>query len=745
MQKLGGIAIGLALLVLLGKAGAGEVATSSPEAGLSAAAHETEKGDLKGATDILRGLEAGSLPASVQPPADLLLGLLLVRQNQQEEAISYLERAALSYPLLGDYALYFLAQAEQGAGRYGTAAAVLMRLVEQHPESLYLERARREAPRDWLQAAEFSRAEEASLQYLAIYPQGPGRAQVWVTLGEALLSLGRQERAEEILRRVWIEFPAGPESLRAKELLATIPGVRAFTPEEQFRRALTLYHLGRYGPALQEFKPFATPASPYETGARLYLGLSAFSLRQFSQAIQWLRPLRDVAGPERGEAIFWLGRSLGRAGDYAGFVEQMSLLPKVAPKSRWAEEGLYLLGRAAADQGDAAQARTYLVRFMQEFPKSTWADDALWLQGWLAYKEHEPKAALAAWDRLLAEEPGSSFRVSALYWRGRVLETMHRQREAVEAYRTLLATALDSPYYRLHAEERLKHLKHAGRRVERPASAPAGRIEKGERVHAEKGRALRDLGLRDEAVAEYSEQVRMHPEDRAGLAEACRAFLDLQRYDKAVWLGNRILRPLYVQENGQPPIPQYWECTYPLVEWPLVRQQAKEQGVDPYLITALMREESAFAPQAVSWAGARGLMQLMPETADRVAKKYSVPRDPSIPLETPELNIRLGTVHLAELLRETGGNLILALASYNAGRQQVQNWIQRFGFTDAEQFTEDIPYTETRNYVKRVLGTYGQYTSLHEQRRAARREEPGATHRAAKVEGFARSVSLNGK
>jgi soluble lytic murein transglycosylase len=736
-----GIAFGLALLFLAAEAWAGASTAMSPEASLSAAVHEVEAGDLKGATDILKGLEAGSPPASVQPRADLLLGLLLMRQNQPEEAIAYLERAALSFPLLGDYALYFLAQAEQDAGRNGIAAAVLSRLVEQHPESLYLERVRRELPRDWLQADEFTQAEEAALQYLSLFPQGPGRALVWVTLGEALLRLDRAERAEEILRRVWIEFPGGPESQRAKDLLATIPGLRPFTPEEQFRRALTLYHLGRYGPALQELKAFAVPASPYETKARLYLGLSAFNLRQFSQAIQWLQPLRDVAGPERAEAIFWLGRSLGRSGDYPGFVEQMTFLLDVAPKSRWAEEGLYLLGRATADQADAAQAQTYLARFLQEYPKSTWADDALWLQGWLAYKGGEPKAALAAWDRLLAEDPGSSFRVSALYWRGRVLEALHHPREAVQAYRTLLAAAVDAPYYRFHAEERLKQLKHPERRIEGPAPAPAGRGGKGERIHAEKAQALRALGLRDEAVAEYGEQVRAHPEDRGELAEACRIFLELRRYDRAVWLGNRILRPLYVQENGRPPIRDFWQCVYPLAQWPLVSQEAKVQGVDPYLVTALMREESAFAPQAVSWAGARGLMQLMPETADQVAKKYSVARDPSTPLETPEVNIRLGTIHLAELLRDNGGSLSLALASYNAGRQQVRNWIQRFGFTDAEQFTEDIPYTETRNYVKRVLGTYERYTSLYGGERAASRRPGPAKHTGKSAKRQTRPVS----
>jgi soluble lytic murein transglycosylase len=235
--------------------------------------------------------------------------------------------------------------------------------------------------------------------------------------------------------------------------------------------------------------------------------------------------------------------------------------------------------------------------------------------------------------------------------------------------------------------------------------------------------------------------VRAHPEGRAELAEACRVFLDLQRYDKAVWLGNRFLRPLYVQEGGRLPIRDFWQCVYPLAQWPLVRQEAKAQGLDPYLVTALMREESAFAPLAISGAGARGLMQLMPETADQVAKKYGVARDPSAPLETPEVNIRLGTIHLAELLRDNGGNLSLALASYNAGWPQVRNWIERFGITDAEQFIEDIPYSETRNYVKRVLGSYERYTSLYGGQRVGGREPRAAIRTARSVNRQPRAIS----
>ena len=716
------IGAGLLLISLTTRAWAGEAPARSPESVLEGAARDVEAGNLPAATAALEALEARGAPPAIQPSADLLLGILWLRQDKPEEAIPRLERAAATYPQLSDYALYSLAAAHRRAGRPGESALALRRLLDGHPDSLFLERASREIVRDWLEAGDFARVEEEAARYLAAYPLASGRAAVWVALGEALLRSGRADRAEEIFRRVWIELPGSPDAQRAKDSLATIPDARPFTPEEQYRRAVTAYQLGRYGQAHQELAPFATAGDPHESQARLFLGISAFNLRQYGRAIQWLRPLQDAPGADRSDLAYWLGRSFGRSGDSSRFAEQMLLLAETAAHTRRGEDALHLLAQAAADEGQTSQALAYVARLLQEYPKGSWRDSALWLQGWLARKTGEPDVALAAWGRLLAEEPGSQLRAPALYWRGRVLEGVKRSKEAIQAYRLLLDTVLDQPYYRLRAEERLTRL---GKKIAKPAAAPVPAGTGGDHVHLKKARALRGLGLPDEATDEYSEQIRTHPEDHAGLSETCRAFLDMERYDKAVWLGGRVLRPLFVQRNGQPPIREFWQCLYPLGHVSQVRQQATQQGLDPYLVTAVIREESAFAPRALSRAGARGLMQLMPDTAEQVARRYKVALASPPPLESPEVNIQLGTMHLAELLRGNGGSVSLALASYNAGEQQVRRWTQRFGFPSEEEFIEDIPYSETRNYVKRILGSYERYTSLYGSKGGASRE-PGA-------------------
>ncbi len=655
-----GLILALLLLLCVGDVGAGEVSPPTPEAILQTAAKSVQSGAVLAATDLLLTLDAENVPETLRTQIDLLLGIALLRQMRIEEAVVRLQ-AATAHPLLADYALYNLGQAQRWAGRRDLAAEALRQLVDQHPQSVLLDRAQREMPRDYLEAGQLPQAEEAAAKFLAAHPTNSGRAEMRLTLGEILLRAGRSEEAEDTLRRLWLELPASPESQRAQDLLAIIPGARPFTADEQFRRAVALHNVGRHALAIPELAPFAVAGSPREAQARLMLGISAFHVRQYGQAAQWLEPLKDSAGPERVESLFWLGRTAGRAGDTEKFTQYLTLVVDTAPRSRRGEEALYLLAQTAADDADVARSRAYLRRLLQEYPKGFWTDVALWLQGWLAYKQQEFPAAAASWGRLVAEESGSRWRTAALYWRGRALEAVKHRSEAIQTYRTLLDTALDQHYYRRHANERLATLTKAKTVAPRPGALtpltpPASGVNG---LHARKARALRSLGLTDDTVEEWTEQARSRPEERAGLAEACAVFLDLGRYDKAVWVGNRILRPLFVQADGQPPIPGFWQCTYPLGHIDLVRQYASQRGVDPYLVLALIREESAFAPHAVSRTGARGLMQLMPQTADRTAREHRLPLVAPEALEVPDVNIPLGVNHLADLFREFGGNLSL--------------------------------------------------------------------------------------
>jgi soluble lytic murein transglycosylase len=223
---------------------------------------------------------------------------------------------------------------------------------------------------------------------------------------------------------------------------------------------------------------------------------------------------------------------------------------------------------------------------------------------------------------------------------------------------------------------------------------------------------LKELNLREEASEEFWALTRRYGEDRGLLYEACSAFLELGRIEKSLWVAKRLLRPLYAQTRPAEPVPRYWDFLYPLGYWELVKEQSTRYTLDPYLVVALIREESAFGERAVSRAGAVGLMQLLPKTADQIVKAAGGTGE-SVNLESPTANIKLGTRYLAKMLEEFKGNWVLSLASYNAGPHHVRRWVETRGHRSDDEFIEEIPFSETQQYVKRVLGSYYRYRAQY--------------------------------
>ncbi len=172
--------------------------------------------------------------------------------------------------------------------------------------------------------------------------------------------------------------------------------------------------------------------------------------------------------------------------------------------------------------------------------------------------------------------------------------------------------------------------------------------------------------------------------------------------------------PLHVSATGDLLPRPIWELFYPLPYRDHVERYARARGLDPYLVAALIRQESTFNPGVRSRAGARGLMQIIPATGRQLARrerrKYAT-RD----LYNPEINIRYGTLYLKDVLARFNGRVDYALAGYNAGPHRVKRWTGMDMSIDPEVFIEDIPFDETQSYVKLVLRNQMLYRRLYGQ------------------------------
>ncbi|QGU00177.1 Soluble lytic murein transglycosylase [Candidatus Syntrophocurvum alkaliphilum] len=159
--------------------------------------------------------------------------------------------------------------------------------------------------------------------------------------------------------------------------------------------------------------------------------------------------------------------------------------------------------------------------------------------------------------------------------------------------------------------------------------------------------------------------------------------------------------------------PRWITVFYPQPHKDLIFSSAYEYQIDPYLIFSIIRAESKFQTTAESPVGAKGLMQIMPDTALWIAEQRGVEDFQIDELHKPEINIDFGCWYLASLKKEFDGQLPIVIAAYNAGRGKVVNWIEVGQWDGTEDNVEQIPFSETRKYVKNVLKNYQAYHAIY--------------------------------
>ncbi len=157
------------------------------------------------------------------------------------------------------------------------------------------------------------------------------------------------------------------------------------------------------------------------------------------------------------------------------------------------------------------------------------------------------------------------------------------------------------------------------------------------------------------------------------------------------------------------------QVIFPLTYWDLIRKHAAARNLDPYLVAALIGQESTFDAGVRSTANAWGLMQIVPSTGRQLARSLGIRRFTTSMLTNPETNVRMGTLYFSRLVQQFGGTYY-ALASYNAGENRVVRWKAERPGLDEDEFIDDIPFPETQNYVKRILGTAEDYRQLYGKR-----------------------------
>ncbi|MGH9765616.1 MAG: lytic transglycosylase domain-containing protein, partial [Blastocatellia bacterium] len=222
---------------------------------------------------------------------------------------------------------------------------------------------------------------------------------------------------------------------------------------------------------------------------------------------------------------------------------------------------------------------------------------------------------------------------------------------------------------------------------------------------------LEVIGLTDMAIAEMNQALVSAPASPRLNLRLAQIYSGRGETFQATLILRKAYPDLFSYKDSDLPR-EAWEIFFPLHYWNVIKQEAERYGIDPYFAAGLIRQESVFNPNAISHAGARGLMQLMTPTAQLIAKHEAESRVVAADLYSPQLNIKLGMNYLAQMIGQFG-KAEYAAAAYNAGPGRVKQWAAARGSMDMEDWIETIPFSETRGYVQGVLRNAANYRRLY--------------------------------
>ncbi len=680
----------------------------APQDQLAAAVDAYVHNDFSGARRLLQPLQME--PAPVGGRAVYLLGMVNLQLRDFVEASADFNLAAKTLPLLEGHARFYQALAVYNSGDVATATQMFQNFLTRYPtNALYglglFWRA------ESLAAAQSPDAPDAFRQYLAGFGDGVHAPQAWYDLGQILEQQGKWADAVQAYRRVVWGFASSPFAdlarVRISALAAKHPLPPDATPADVFSKwavaEIGALHFSAARAMLQHI--LSMPDSAQVADDTLFtLGTLARRTRRYDEAVRWFRQDAKLGGDHADEALYNLEGIALVFGRETAALEIAHQIGHDFPHSWRAPRALYAIAETQQDRGATASALALYREAAEQFPGTQWGDEALWAVGWMQYRAGLWDAARATWLQLAARAPDGDAAPAGLYWAARVAAAHGQADQAAEEYRRV-ATRYGDTYYGQRAAARLGVSARVA--LDPISDAPAEDVPAIDRF-----RELDALGQTEDATRELEIAVKVvSPQDAAMVdLSLSQHYAEENDYARSITAAEEAADAAGGPRHGLPLA--LWQALYPLVYWPAISQAASRVGVDPYLIAAVIREESRFDPKAGSAAGAYGLMQLILPTARTTARGLGLPRPTLETLSDPVVNITLGSAALRGEL-ERFGREDLGLAAYNAGPVIVRHWLSQRSALDPEAFIEEIPYAETRIYVKTVLQSAGMYRWLY--------------------------------
>ena len=668
--------------------------------------------------------------AAPQRTAEFSAGVQAYIAKDYPSAIQHLTAASRETPLLRDYIAYYLASARDlsadpaGAQRelehFGTEKTVLSPLGA---------KAALLSAQALLQLHNPNGAIKILREYYEGLPQPEGD----LLLAQSYEAQGERVQAAALYQRVYFLRPATQAAVAAAGAIERLKPQLGKDyppppPEQMLTRGDTWLAMKSYVKAKAEFQSLYSQLSGMEKDQAQVRMAAADTLAGDGKGCRAsLEKLHFAHSEADAERLYYLAECNRKLNDDGAMNDAVEALGKHYPDSPWRLKALTLAGNRYLLTHDSARYTALYTTAYQKFPADSTTAYAHWKVTWDAYLKRAPNARPLL-EAQIRKYPSDTRAASALYFLGRAAEAENDLSAARETY-TTLARVFPNYYYGVLAELKLNEKPISSAALQSASTQWLSTVDfparpdlnneaatRATTAHIERARLLASAGFPDWAQAEL----------RFGAETDGQKHLlaiEIARQDPTPALALRHMKgltPEYLSLPIENAPREFWRYLFPMPYRQPLTASAGAQGIDPYLLAGLIRQESEFNPGAVSRANALGLTQLIPGTGRMMARGQGMPSFNSNMLFEPDVSLKLGAAYLKSQITLWNGNLEQTLAAYNAGPGRVREWLTWNSYREPAEFVESIPFTETREYVQAVLRNAAVYRRLY----AGKQEEP---------------------
>jgi soluble lytic murein transglycosylase len=655
--------------------------------------------------------------------ANLATAVKFENEGNHAKALSLLTNPATKQDgPLAAYAEFYKGLAQLRLGRAADARATFQQLQETKPVGYLSEMAA-------LREAECDEQLGDQPAALAVYERLSATRtlapdEILMKIGKTAQALGDTQKAQDAFERVYYEFPL---SDLTDDAASHLPDVGVSTGSIRFSqelaRAERLFAARQYPAARTSYEKLRSASQGEDrTAVLLRLAETDYFLHKYRASADALKPFVS-SGTRPAEALYYYALAQRELKSNPLFHDLMRRVVTEFPDTSWAEDALNSLALADAHDDEDEAADQESAELFEKFPKGRYTERAAWRIGWRAYRRGQYADAVRIFERAAFNFPRSDYRPAWLYWSGRAHEGLSEPDLAESRY------SIEVIDYKNTYHGRLASARLGGRIPDRATLVAAAALTSDSTnddlpqtlpPNADLVRALLTAKMYDAAADELRYAQKIYGD--SGAIQATFAWTYRQQGQSetgsqqlSLYRGsiNAMKRayPQYLTAGGERLPREILRIIYPVAYWDLIQKYSAPNGLDPFLVAALMCQESTFVANIRSPAKAVGLMQLVAPTARQYAKRLGIPYSSAV-LTTPELNIRIATAYLGDQLREFG-SWYRVLAAYNAGDGRVRRWVTEREGLSQEEWIDDIPFFETQAYVRKLLANAEDYRRLY--------------------------------